>query len=190
MEDIVRFTIPEFLSPAECDAWIACCEAEGFEEAPVTTAVGPVYMPEARNNTRVMLDDVPRAEGLWGRLKPYVYAADRRDGLWRPVGLNERLRFYRYTPGQVFRWHRDGAFVRSANERSTLTFLVYLDDDCDGGATEFEDLVVSPRRGTALVFSHWLLHQGAVVTRGVKHVLRSDVMFRRDAPPAARGLRA
>lgn len=179
MEDIVRFTIPEFLSPAECDAWIALATAGGFEEAPVTTAIGPVHMPEARNNTRVMLDDVARAEALWARLRPYVTADDRRDGLWRPVGLNERLRFYRYTPGQVFRWHRDGAFVRSGRELSRLTFLVYLDDDCGGGETEFEDAVVTPRRGMALVFTHRLLHQGAVVTRGVKHVLRSDVMFQR-----------
>lgn len=173
------FTIREFLSPAECDAWIARAEAEGFEEAPVTTAMGPVHMPEVRNNTRVMLDDVRSAEALWSRLRPYVHADDRRDGMWCPVGLNERLRFYRYTPGQVFKWHRDGAFVRNARERSTLTFLVYLDDDCDGGATEFEDTVVKPERGTALVFAHHLRHQGALVTRGVKHVLRSDVMFRR-----------
>lgn len=179
MEDIVRFTLPEFMSPAECDAWIALATAGGFEEAPITTAIGPVHMPEARNNTRVMLDDVARAGALWSRLSPYVYAEDRRDGLWRPVGLNERLRFYRYTPGQVFKWHRDGSFVRNAKEHSTLTFLVYLDDDCDGGATEFEDMAVTPKRGTALVFTHWMLHQGAVVTRGVKHVLRSDVMFRR-----------
>jgi predicted 2-oxoglutarate/Fe(II)-dependent dioxygenase YbiX len=178
MEDIVRFTIPEFLSPAECDAWIALASAEGFEEAPVTTAIGPVHMPEARNNTRVMLDDEARAEALWDRLRPYLTISHRRGGLWRPVGLNERLRFYRYTPGQVFRWHRDGAFVRNRHEHSQLTFMVYLDDDCDGGATEFEDGVVTPRRGMALVFTHGLLHQGAVVTRGVKHVLRSDVMFR------------
>ena len=184
MEDIVRFTIRGFLSPAECDAWITLAEAMGFEDAPVTTAFGPVHMPHTRNNTRVMLDDVPRAVALWSRLRPHLPVDDRSDGGWRPVGLNERLRFYRYTPGQVFRWHRDGAFVRDARERSELTFLVYLDDDCDGGATEFEDAVVKPERGTALVFSHWMRHQGALVTRGVKHVLRSDVMFRRLADEA------
>lgn len=177
MEDYVRFTIPEFMTPAACDAWIAETEAVGFDEAPVTTFGGPVLLPEVRNNTRVMIDDVPRAAALWDRLRPYVTAHDHPNGLFRPVGLNERLRFYRYTPGQVFRWHRDGSFARPSGEHSRLTFMVYLDDDFEGGATEFTDAAVAPRRGMALVFSHGLRHQGAVVTRGVKHVLRSDVMF-------------
>jgi len=179
MKDTVLFTIPEFLSPAACDAWIALAESHGFEEAPITTFQGPVHMPEVRNNTRVMIDDVPRAESLWSRLAPYVTAEHESGACWRPVGLNERLRFYRYEPGQVFRWHSDGAFVRRAGELSRLTFIVYLNEDFDGGATEFLDAVVTPRRGMALVFSHPVRHQGAVVTRGTKHVLRSDVMFRR-----------
>jgi hypothetical protein len=31
-----------------------------------------------------------------------------------------------------------------------------------------------------LLFQHRLRHQGASVRRGVKHVLRTDVMYRRD----------
>ena len=99
-------------------------------------------------------------------------------GGWRPHGLNERLRFYRYTPGQHFRWHLDGAFQRSPRERSRWTFMVYLNDDFDGGGTDFEDgVTVRPVTGAALVFAHGLRHQGAEVTRGTKYVLRSDVMF-------------
>jgi prolyl 4-hydroxylase len=178
MNPPVLFTLPAFLRPAECAAWIELAAAQGFAEAPVTTKLGPLMMPEARNNTRVMLDDVPGTEGLWSRLQPHVAPCQRSDGTWLPVGLNERLRFYRYEPGQMFRWHRDGAFVRDARERSLLTFIVYLDEGCVGGETEFEDRVVTPARGMALIFSHHLLHQGALVREGVKHVLRSDVMYR------------
>jgi len=68
--------------------------------------------------------------------------------------------------------------------------MVYLNDDFEGGRTEFnlrrhggvlnDDplLVVTPRTGTLLVFTHPILHQGAEVTKGRKYVLRSDVMFR------------
>ena len=97
-----------------------------------------------------------------------------------PIGLNERWRFYRYDPGQAFRWHRDGAYERNALERSRLTFMVYLNEDFAGGETRFETFAVRPRTGTALVFLHPLLHEGAEIERGRKYVMRSDVMYRRE----------
>ena len=55
------------------------------------------------------------------------------------------------------------------------------------GATNLVDLEVSvvPRAGRAFLFNHHLLHEGARVTKGLKYVLRSDLMYRRDA--ATRG---
>jgi hypothetical protein len=66
-------------------------------------------------------------------------------------------------------------------EASRLTFMVYLNEDFGGGATEFDfpKETVRPREGMALVFDHGLQHQGAEVTRGTKYVLRSDVMYAR-----------
>jgi predicted 2-oxoglutarate/Fe(II)-dependent dioxygenase YbiX len=176
-------TVPDVLSAAECASLIAFAEQKGFDAAPVTTARGFVMMPELRNNTRVIVDDVARANDLWARLE---HALPRTRGAFggaaRAVGLNERFRFYRYDVGQCFRWHRDGAFERSPRERSQLTLMVYLNDDFEGGATEFDEgIVVRPRRGSALIFAHPVRHQGAPVTRGRKYVLRTDVMYVRDA---------
>jgi predicted 2-oxoglutarate/Fe(II)-dependent dioxygenase YbiX len=167
------------MSPDECAALIGDTEQRGFAPAPVTTGFGFVMMPELRNNTRVMLDDVALAERLWARLKHRT----ELEGVdvWQPIGLNERFRFYRYGAGQAFRWHRDGAFIRNGSEQSLLTFMIYLNDGFVGGATEFEDTAVQPAAGHALLFRHGLRHQGAEVTRGTKYVLRSDVMFRRRA---------
>lgn len=171
------FTLPRFVQPSECQQMIDDAESRGFEAAPITTAGGFVMAPEVRNNTRVMFDDVPLAEKLWTRLAPML------EGRVSPgfVGLNERFRFYRYDPGQAFRWHRDGRFVRNAKEASRLTFMIYLNDDFRGGATEFDfpEQVVRPATGTALVFEHGLTHQGAEVLEGTKYVLRSDVMYQR-----------
>ena len=177
------FTVHDFCPADECAALIRLAAGIGFSDAPITTSRGFIMAPEVRNNTRVILDDDARARELWQRLEPFVPA--RRHG-WRAIGLNERFRFYRYEPGQYFRWHHDGSFIRGADERSLLTVMLYLDHDFVGGATEFErsrgDIVrVTPRTGMVLAFDHPIVHQGAPVERGVKHVLRTDVMYRRDA---------
>jgi hypothetical protein len=185
LEDV--FVVREFLSPAECEHYIALSESIGYGDAPVNTFGGPVVNKEMRNNERVMLDDPALAAELWERLRPFV--APRRGPHWQAAGLNERLRFYRYDPGQRFDWHLDGHYERSPTEQSALTFMVYLNDGFEGGATEFDfrltglavgDGAVSavvPEAGMALVFYHRILHQGAAVTRGRKYVLRSDVMY-------------
>jgi prolyl 4-hydroxylase len=169
------FTIPGVLSPEECADLIRMTEASGFKDAPITTARGFVMRPETRNNARVMQDDIPRAAWIWERIARFVAP---KLGPWRAVGLNERLRYYRYEPGQYFKWHGDGAFIRSERERSLFTAMVYLNDDFEGGSTDFWDSVsIVPQRGMALLFEHSLTHQGAPVISGQKYVLRSDVMY-------------
>lgn len=97
------------------------------------------------------------------------------------VGLNERFRFYRYDPGQAFRWHTDGWHRRSERERSFHSVLLYLNGGFVGGATEFSPgSPVIPAAGRALLFDHRLMHQGAPVREGRKYVLRTDLMFARD----------
>lgn len=177
-------TVRGLFTPDECAALVRAAEDIGFGDAPVTTSRGFVMMPEVRNNTRVMVDDRARAAALWERLAPWV-PMERAGGV--AVGLNERFRYYRYAPGQYFRWHRDGAFYRDGRERSLLTAMVYLNDDFEGGSTDFdvgdEMLSVKPERGLVLLFEHRLHHQGAPVKRGRKYVLRTDVMYRWEPDP-------
>ena len=182
-------TIAGFLSAAECDDYIRLGETTGFEEAPITTSQGMILMKDVRNNDRVMIDDPARALALYQRLSEDLAPSFRRT--WIPVGLNERLRLYRYDSGQQFDWHRDGYYQNPIGERSFFTFMVYLNDDFDGGATSFSDdgfgfstdgmLRITPARGMALLFHHPILHRGDRVTAGRKYVLRTDVMYRRAA---------
>ena len=171
--------IDGLLSPADCAALIARIEALGPTAAPVTTLRGAIMRPDLRNNERVMFEDVALAEQLFARVEALV-PARLAGGVC--VGLNERFRGYRYTAGQRFRPHFDGAFVRDAREASRLTLLLYLDEDCAGGETRFldYDVSVAPRRGRAVWFQHATMHEGAEVRSGCKHVLRTDVMYRRD----------
>jgi predicted 2-oxoglutarate/Fe(II)-dependent dioxygenase YbiX len=181
-------TIAGFLSAAECDDYIRLGEATGFEEAPITTSRGMMMMKDVRNNDRVMIDDPARALALYRRLSDDL--APRFQRTWTRVAFNERLRLYRYDIGQQFDWHRDGYFQRPNGERSFFTFMVYLNDDFDGGATSFSDdgfgfpggmLRITPAKGMGLLFHHPILHRGDPVTTGRKYVLRTDVMYRRVA---------
>jgi hypothetical protein len=168
------FTLHPILDYRECQALIGRAEAVGFEMASIITARGAQVVEEVRNNDRVIIDDEALAAALWERVHEYV----PRSLMGREVmGLNERFRFYRYVPGQRFRWHSDGCFQRENGERSLLTFMIYLNEGYTGGHTRFEWTQVSGRTGMALVFGHGLIHEGAVLETGRKYVIRSDVMY-------------
>ena len=154
-------------------------EALGPSAAPVSTSRGPMMRPDLRNNDRVMFDDAELAGQLVDAVRGRV--PERLENDWVLCGANERLRCYRYRPGQRFAPHFDGAFHRSTDERSLLTFLVYLNGCSAGGSTRLIDLEleVHPAPGLGLVFNHHLLHEGAPVLEGVKYVVRTDLMFRR-----------
>ncbi len=171
------FQIHGFLSAEECRELIRAGESAGFDDAPITTSRGFVMRKDIRNNTRVIRDDPEWAAMYAAKAIPWLVPA------WqgrRVLGLNERFRFYRYQPGQRFARHYDGRYERDNGEQSEFSFLIYLNDDFEGGETVFsepERIEVRPRTGSVLVFQHHLLHEGAVVTRGVKYVLRTDVMY-------------
>lgn len=174
-------TVPDVLSPEECAAFIERMEGKGLTDAPITTNRGFVMRKDIRNNTRVMFDDAAFAQRLFERVKAHL--PERVEGTLVAVGANERLRCYRYTPGQYFAPHFDGFFRRDDGDESQLTLMVYLNEVERGGHTVFNDLEldVKPTRGMALLFNHRLLHEGAEVRAGIKYAVRSDVMFRQRA---------
>jgi len=175
--------IHHFLSNEECAALIR--RSESFIYEPGTVA--DVVMEQVRNNERVLVDDQSLAADLFHRAEPYLPADIDGHQL---VGFNERWRFYRYQPGQTFKPHRDGSYLRMKTlEESQMTFMIYLNDGMTGGETRFfadmqqvsqqrPYLSVQPKGGMALVFLHSIWHEGAVVQSGRKYVLRTDVMYK------------
>ena len=174
------FVVHDFLNADECRSFVTRSEQAGYDDATIKTALGESVNKGIRDNARLILDDPSLALTLWERVGQFI--PSNLEGC-RVLGLNERFRFYRYDPGQKFAPHFDGYFERG-NERSQLTFMVYLNDDFTGGETKFYggDLTalrvsVRPQRGMALVFAHLQLHEGAAVVEGRKYVLRTDVMY-------------
>ncbi len=182
--------VPGFLTPLECRELIALAEAKGFQSASTD------YPPTYRSNDRLVHDDDSLSRHLFHRLRSF--APQVLSGSWRLDGVNERLRFCRYTAQQRFNIHQDGVHHRAFNRRSLLTFMVYLTDReaFSGGDTEFfadgpratpggsaqPEVVarVRPTIGTLILFEHRIWHAGATVTSGTKYILRSDVLYRND----------
>jgi hypothetical protein len=182
------FVVEEFFLPEECIRYIGWSESIGYEDALVSSPSGQILRTDVRNNRRVILDSPELAEELWARAEEFLPPdAEDEDGQeYSPVGLNERLRFYRYDAGEQFDWHQDFPFEREDGARSFWTLMVYLSDGFTGGETSFDDsysdepfetFQVTPRTGTALCFAHHVYHKGEPVLRGRKYVLRTDVMY-------------
>src|SRR5262245_430137 len=92
----LMWTIPNVYSQAECDDFVSLI----VRAAPTLATNNPLH----RNQDRVMIDDATMADDLFRRLAPHLPV---QLGDFRLLGLNERLRFYRYAPGQQFPEHMD-----------------------------------------------------------------------------------
>ncbi len=169
-------TIPDFLDATECRQLIGFSEGFGFEEASVGLSSGAKMMKNVRDNFRAEVDDAQLAARLWDKIKgDFPFAIEGVTA----VGLNPHFRFYRYENGQKFKRHIDGR-QKVGDLESRVTFMIYLNESFAGGATDFDDVSIAPRTGTALLFLHELKHEGCPVERGQKYVLRSDVLFQEE----------
>jgi len=167
------WTIEGFLSPALCNDFIADFETKGFEEAKVSLPGGGKMMKGLRDNYRLSFEDEDLAQTLYHKLGKQlpVLACDQT-----ARALYERFRVYRYSNAQRFKRHIDGR-VKDRGRESRLSFLVYLNDGFKGGETKFDDAIIIPKQGTALLFAHEQKHESLPIETGVKYVLRSDVFY-------------
>ena|SRR5688572_32812482 len=145
------FTIEDFWSTQECEDFVSKSEAIGYEPATIETERGQMIVKTVRNNNRVIYKDTVLADSIWKQLKSYAPA---QIGNSKAVGLNELFRFYKYEVGQEFKRHRDQNFIRNEIEASYYTFMIYLNDNYEGGETTFNSMVIQPKLGTALIFLH------------------------------------
>jgi len=151
-----------------------------------------------RNNSRAIMDVPPSdlQNTIWKRISTFVPAEVRsKDKLYSACGINNKVRFYRYEEGEYFRPHYDWFHTDSSDNRSWLSFLVYLNSETDsllrGGETCFygDDVgkhvvaTIKPKTGMAVLFFHGdhpnsPLHEGYQLRGGKKFVFRSEIMYR------------
>lgn len=114
---------------------------------------------------------------------PAIHALNRRlaEASGSDVRSGEPLQVLRYAPGERYHEHSDALPGVPFNQQRVLTFLVYLNEDYEGGETAFPPLgiKVRGRTGDGLLFRNAsaagtpdprAIHAGLPVTRGIKYV--------------------
>ena len=114
---------------------------------------------------------------------PAIHALNRRlaAASGTDVRSGEPLQVLHYAPGERYHEHSDALPGVAPNQQRVLTFLVYLNEDYEGGETSFPlaGLTFRGRAGDALLFRNALpdgmidpraVHAGLPVTAGVKHL--------------------
>lgn len=173
--------IEDLLSESECHEFIKQIDSSDLSQATINTYGGTKIVSDVRNNDRSFMKDEAFAETIFHRSKhklpPTIFNG-------KLVGINELFRCYRYKPGMKFALHADGSYQRNHSERSFYSFLIYLNEVEEGGNTDFivePEISISPKTGLGLIFQHPIQHEGTLVTKGIKYVLRTDVMYRGDS---------
>ena len=88
-----------------------------------------------------------------------------------------RVKRYRGGTDEQFDWHVDVGDKVSC--KRYLSFLFYLNDEYEGGETEFRETTFTPKKGTVLIFPPtWQYpHRGCPVTSGDKYIMSTYLTY-------------
>lgn len=131
-----------------------------------------------RRSKQVFLENTPETLKIINKVKRLVNM-EHSD--------NERIQVVKYEPGDYYRPHQDTCCFGGNREgcqgadKRRLTVIVYMNDDFEGGGTNFPNLnmYLKPKKGDAIVFntlgmfnrcSRYALHEGTPVKSGTKYI--------------------
>ena len=139
------FQLLNLLSKDECDSFINATEALGY------TQDASVSLPRTvrHNENLVWVIDETTHNLIWDRCKTLMQENKNIFNGKKALGLNKRFRFYKYSEGDFFKPHTDGAWPGSSvidkkliqnaypDRYSQMTFLILLSEGFTGGETAF-----------------------------------------------------
>lgn len=178
-----------FLSKEFCDELVMLSEAKGYDEADISYTSGARMNKEYRDNYRCLYRDENlrvQLESLVLEMAPKEVTFIQEGGVLikkELLGLSGNFRFYKYLPGNKFKKHRDTNQLEEGGV-SLYTVLFYLNDVEEGGETAVYDpslenrILVKAETGKLLIFNHTIVHTGEEVTKGIKYVLRTDLIYK------------
>ena len=139
------FQLLNVFSQEECERLIETTEALGY--LPDAAVSLPRNVRHNDNLTWVVDESIDQT--IWQRCAHLVEDRGNYFEGREPVGINARFRFYRYSEGDYFNYHIDGAWPGSRvidhelvsnaypDRFSEMTFLILLSEDFEGGETRF-----------------------------------------------------
>lgn len=174
--------IPNFLTHDECDLFIQLIEKQNTRSQVAGSGSDNSKIEDSRTSYTSNFGEemlLPKA------LKERIAAHLDLD-----VVRGETLQGQKYEVGQYFRphldWFQGDAYnnhcLHSGNR--THTFMLYLNDDFEGGGTDFPNLgkTVKPEKGKAVFWRNMddngngisdVMHEGMDVTKGTKYIVTS-----------------
>ncbi|XP_020208709.1 uncharacterized protein LOC109793659 isoform X1 [Cajanus cajan] len=204
LRDFDLFTVQNFFSSAESKSFVKIAESIGFSHQ---GSLGPTKGEAYRDNDRISVNDPVLADTIWEsglnklfsdikirgkvavglnpNIRFYRYNVGQRFGrhIDESVNLGDGNRTY-YT---LLVYLSGGLSEhKSKPKKDPRNTAVSSFDPLVGGETVFYGprnntvAEVAPTEGTALLHLHGdkcLLHEARNVTKGVKYVFRSDVVF-------------
>lgn len=165
-------TLPEALSPADCDRLIGLVQAHQLKDAGL---VRGTTAHSIRRAEIAWLDDIPAASWVLDQLIGLVAQANREGFGFDLTDFGESPQVARYGAEREghFDWHSDIGAGNWAAKRK-LTIVIQLSDPADyqGGTLELRPdsniASASRTRGTATVFPSFVLHRVTPVTAGTR----------------------
>lgn len=173
--------IKGFLNQNECTALIEMIEANNVRSSVVVGGTDRSGVSETRTSSTSNLE--PK--------NLYVKAIHQKiaDHLGLDIKKGEDLQGQKYQPGQFFKEHND-YFSGDAYDKHclssgnrTFTFMIYLNDNFEGGGTYFPKLekTIQPELGKAVIWQNTIdgepqpntMHEGTTITKGVKYIITS-----------------
>lgn len=217
------YTVDYVLTKEECNNIIEQANQKGWNESsPSGGGHGRTGREEPRTNSFCVLHDNKLSSKIWNKIKEtlpddlsflgdnvYFNSTDKGKE-WFPSFIYEKIRIYKYNPGDAFPEHLDYKVKRNVIEnekevvqQSFLSLLIYLNDDFEGGETGYwpdingvhcrfiknvdkqstkkeHQIKIKPTTGLCVIQDQNILHEGLPTTKGIKYLLRTDVIHQKE----------
>ena len=173
--------IPNFLSDQECDYIIDLINSNNYRSSVSSQGTDRSEISDFRTSYSSSLS---QNDGLVNAVKLKI-----AEKLNLPVQKGESLQGQKYDVNQYFKPHHDYFTGQSYDKHClhsgnrTHTFMIYLNDNFEGGETDFSKLnkTVEPEKGKAVIWENmtdgklndFTLHEGTTVKSGTKYIITS-----------------
>ncbi len=174
--------IESFLSDEQCDSLIKMIDAHNVRSSVSGTG-----------SDRSVTNDEFRTSSTCNLFKedPLVVEVKEKVAnlIGYPIEMGEDLQGQKYEPGQFFKPHYDffegDSYTNHclASGNRTKTVMIYLNDDFEGGGTNFPDIKkhIKAKKGSVLIWENMkngelqkdMMHEGVEVEKGTKYIVTS-----------------
>lgn len=216
------FTVDNVFNNNKCYNLILRANSKGWNNSsPSGGGHGRTGREDPRTCKFCVLHDTTLSNQIWDKVSsllppdltflgqnPYFHSISK-GAEWTPKFVYDKMRIYKYEPGDCFPEHIDYKVKRNIIrdnveyvQQSFLTLLIYLNEDFEGGITGYwpdhngihcrflraeekqgtkkeHQVEIIPKTGMMVVQDQNILHEGLPPTKGIKYILRTDIIHER-----------